>query len=125
MRPVLAFILALLVLAAGAVPFFGAHPILAKDRHACCKTPRVTGGCDRTSNPMPCCEVRPAPASTAALPPSAARAESPAQTHLHIPSQMFSPAVFQPAGPPSVHAHDFVAFSDPPSLYLLHSAYLI
>ncbi|OGG51135.1 MAG: hypothetical protein A3F84_14420 [Candidatus Handelsmanbacteria bacterium RIFCSPLOWO2_12_FULL_64_10] len=125
MRLVLTFMLALLVLAAGVVPLFGAHPVAAKDRHACCKTPRAATGCEGKSRPMPCCTMRPAPAPTAALPPSAARAEAPAQAHLHLPAQMPSPATFQPAGLASVSPHDLASLSEPLRLYLLHSAYLI
>jgi hypothetical protein len=121
----LTFILALLVLAAGVVPFLGAHPASAKDAPACCKTPRVNGGCEGMPKPMPCCEIRPAPAPTATLPPSAARAEAPAQAHLQVPSQTLSPATFQPAGLVSVYSHDPASLSDPPRLYLFHSAYLI
>jgi hypothetical protein len=117
--------LALLVLAVGVVPFFGAHPVAAKDRYACCQTPRAATGCEGTPRPMPCCALRPAPAPTAALPPSAVRAEAPAQAHLHLPAQMPSPATFQLAGLVSVHPHDLAALSEPLRLYLLHSAYLI
>jgi hypothetical protein len=122
-RPILTFILALLILTAGVVPLFGAHPVLAKDRQACCEAPRQTGGCG--PRPMPCCEVRPAPAPTAALPPSGARAEAPTQTHLQMPSQTLFPAVFQAVGLSSVPPHPLSVSSDPPRLYLLHSAYLI
>jgi hypothetical protein len=69
--------------------------------------------------------MRPAPAPTAALPPSAVRAEAPAQAHLHLPAQMPSLATFQPAGLVSVHPHDLASLSEPLRLYLLHSAYLI
>lgn len=125
MRKALTSILVLLILAAGVAPLFGAHPAAAKDRHACCEKPARTTGCDRTPKPMPCCEMRPMPAPTPNLPPSAARAEAPAQAHLHLSVQMSSPAISQPAGPAFVHPHDLAALSDPPRLYRLHSAYLI
>lgn len=121
MRPALTFMLALLVLAAGVVPTFGAYSVAAKDRHACCKTP--TTGCDRTPKPMPCCTIRPAPAPIADVPPSSPRAEMLTQAYLHLSSQIL--IVFQARGASAVHPHDLSALSEPLRLYRLHSAYLI
>ncbi|GEM_PF-3857028 len=125
MRLTLTSILVLLLLSAGVAPLFGAHPVAAKNRHACCERPAGATGCDRASKPMPCCKIRPMPAPTANLPPSPSRTEAPAQAYLDLFSQTSSPAVLQPAGLVSVHPHDLAALSDPPRLYQLHSAYLI
>ena len=119
MRPVLIFILALCVLVTGVVPAFGTYPGVAKDQHACCKTP--TTGCDRT--PMPCCTIRPAHAPLADVPPSSPRAETPAQAYLHLSPQTL--IGFQASGSADVHPHDLSARSEPLRLYRLHSAYLI
>ena len=123
MRPVLTFFLVLFVLVVGSVPPVGAHP--AGDRKACCEAPRRATDCGGKGRPMPCCEVRPAPASTSDLPPSSVRAEAPAQAHLHLFSERVSPTVARPAGITSVHPRDLSALSDPPRLYLLHASYLI
>ena len=124
MRTALTSILTLLVLAAGVVPPFGAPPALAKNAPACCKASEGKAGCNRASNPMPCCEIRPAPESPDALPSPSVRTAPPARAHLHLPVQAPSPAA-SPAGLAFIHPHDLAAFSAPPRLYRLHSAYLI
>lgn len=124
MRKALTHTLALLILVFGVLTATGLHSLAAKDRMSCCQKPAKAKGCDRTAKPMPCCELRPAPAPIADVPPSSPRWETPTYETLHV---VLLQAVFsgsQPGGT-AFRPHRRPAPFSPAHLYQLSSAYLI
>ncbi len=124
MRLTLTFIV-VLVICAATVGIFEVYAVPAMDECTGCGTQAATSGCDRTANPMPCCEIRSMPPSTSSLPPSSARVDAPARVHLQLNNHTFPGAILHPNWTASIHLNALHSLQDPPKLFRLHSAYLI
>ena len=124
MRLTLAFIVVLIICAV-AVGIFEVYAVPAKDECTGCGTQAAASGCDRTSNPMPCCEIQSIPPSTSSLPPSSARVDAPARVHLQLNNHSFPHAILQPNWTTFILLNAPHQLQDSPKLFRLHSAYLI